>query len=385
MPADARASLWSTDRSRLLRYAAAIWIGFGLVQTAQSYLLARAAGRDWSLLRQLLTGMPWWLSWLALTPLIAWLVDRDPLGGRESWRPLVRHAALAVILVAVQLTVTAMVYWLTTSQFAGPATSMGNQVQRYFGSFFMESLVTCAGTAGVLMAIDFSRAMRDAALQRSRAEARAAVLEATAHRARLDALAMELNPHFLFNTLSAISGLIAQDRSRDARDVTQRLGGLLRQSLGTGNGTSHTVANEVALLEDYLFIQRTRFGDRLRATIDVADSARDCDVPIMLLQPLVENAVRHGVEPSETPVEVRVSIDRIGDGVRIVIADSGSGFRFGPDGRLPREGIGLGNTRERLSRLFGDAASLTLHNATTGGAEVVVTVPVAPIGRSGHA
>ncbi len=379
-----RHGLWSTDRGRLLRSATIIWISFGLVQTAQSFFLARAAGREWNLVHQLLAGMPWWLSWLALTPLMAWLVDLDPPTSEHTWQPLVRHGARAVLLVALQLTVTGAIYWLTTAQFSGPATSMGNQIQRYFGSYFMESLVTYSGTAGVLMAIDFSRAVRDAALQRSRLEARAATLEADAHRARLDALAMELNPHFLFNTLSAINGLIAQDRSSDARDVTRRLGVLLRHSLGRPNGTPHALAREVELLEDYLFIQRIRFGDRLRVSLHLDPACHGYAIPPMLLQPLVENAIRHGVEQREDPVDVRIQIEELDGRLRISIVDTGPGFRFEPGGRVTREGIGLGNTRERLAHLFGQHASLSLHDAPGGGAEVVVELPVSPASHPHH-
>jgi hypothetical protein len=376
-PTSPRASTWSADRGRLLRVATLVWLGFGIVHVAQSYLLALASGQEWSLVRVVLAVLPWWLSWLACTPVAAWLADRYPVTGTQAWRPLVRHALAALVIVCLQLVVTGSIQWLTTGQFVGPATSLGNQVQRYFGSYFMESLVTYAGTAGVLIAIDVARAMRDQAVARSRLEAQASVLEATAHKARLDALAMELNPHFLFNTLSTVAGLIAQDRRPEARDVIQRLGGLLRQSLGNGNVACHTVAQEVALLEDYLHIQRTRFGDRLRVTFDVDPVVRDCNVPIMLLQPLVENAVRHGVEPRERQVDVRMTIDASDGDLRVVIGDTGTGFHFDVSGRLPREGIGLTNTRERLARLFGDRGSLALRNVNGGGAEVVVRMPMA--------
>jgi signal transduction histidine kinase len=371
-----RASTWSTDRVRLLHIAALVWLGFGAVHVAQSYLLAIAAGRDWSLTGVLLSVLPWWFSWLACTPVIAWLADRYPISGTRPWQPLVRHALAAIFIVCVQLIVTGSIQWLTTGQFAGPATSLGNQVQRYFGSFFMESLVTYAGIAGVLIAIDVARAMRDETLARSRLQEQAALLEATAHKARLDALAMELNPHFLFNTLSTVAGLIAQDRRTEARDVIQRLGGLLRQSLGNGNGASHTVGQEVELLEDYLQIQRTRFGDRLRVAVALDDSVHDCQVPLMLVQPLVENAVRHGAEPREGEVEVRITIQARDDSLWIAVADSGRGFVFGPDGALPHEGIGISNTRERLARLFGDSGMLALRNRPGGGAEVLVRLPL---------
>ena len=186
---------------------------------------------------------------------------------------------------------------------------------------------------------------------------------------------MQMNPHFLFNTLTAISGLIAQERKAEAREVIQRLGELLRQSLGTGNGAFSTVAREAALLEDYLYIQRLRFSDRLSAHVDIHQDARDLLIPTMLLQPLVENAIRHGVEPREGKGSVHVTIRRENGSVRISIADSGRGFSLGQDGRPTREGIGIANTRERLDHIYGSGASLRLGNGTTGGAEAVVILP----------
>jgi sensor histidine kinase YesM len=282
-----------------------------------------------------------------------------------------------VVLAFVQLAVTGAVYWYTTGQYGGVATSLLNQIQRYYGNFFLESIVTYAGTAGVFLAIDYARAMRDQAINRARLEARAAALETSVAQARLDALSMQMNPHFLFNTLTAISGLVSQERKAEAREVIQRLGELLRQSLGNGgSGPFTTVAREAALVEDYLYIQRIRFSDRLGATIDIDRDARDCLIPSMLLQPLVENAIRHGVEPREGKGTVQVSVRREADSLRINISDSGAGFRLGGDGRPAREGIGIANTRERLDHIYGSAASLQLQNRTGGGAEAIVILPL---------
>jgi sensor histidine kinase YesM len=185
-----------------------------------------------------------------------------------------------------------------------------------------------------------------------------------------------MNPHFLFNTLTAISGLVSQERKAEAREVIQRLGELLRQSLGNGNGPFSTVGREVELLEDYLFIQRIRFSDRLSATVEIDEETRELLVPAMLLQPLVENAIRHGIEPREGKGTVQVSVRRADDTLRITISDSGAGFALGGNGRPAREGIGIANTRERLDHIYGSAASLALSNQPGGGAEAIVIVPI---------
>ena len=366
---------WISDRRTLFAIAAAIWMTFALVQVLQSFVLSQATGRPWTLVGSIKGGFPWWISWMLLTPVIAALADRFPFSDGRHWRALGRHAVAGVLVAIVQVVTVGAIFWFTTGQYNGVATSLGNQVQRFFGNYFLESIVTYAGTAGVFVAIDFARAVRDEAVSRAQLEARAAELESSVAQARLDALSMQMNPHFLFNTLTAISGLIAQERRTEAREVIQRLGELLRQSLGNGNGAFSTVAREAALLEDYLYIQRLRFSDRLSARVDIDRDARDLFIPTMLLQPLVENAIRHGVEPREGKGTVHVSVTREASLVRISIADSGRGFSLGLDGRPTREGIGIANTRERLDHIYGSAGSLTLRNRSEGGAEATVLLP----------
>ena len=367
-----------SDRRTLFMVAAAVWMSFALVQVVQSFLLARAAGRAWTLTGAVVGGFPWWISWLVLTPLIAFLAERFPFTEGRHWQAFGKHTMAGIAVALVQVVTVGAIFWFTTGQYNGVATSLGNQVQRFFGNYFLESIVTYAGTAGVFIAIDFARAVRDEAVIRARLEARTAALESSVAQARLDALSMQMNPHFLFNTLTAISGLVSQERKAEAREVIQRLGELLRQSLGNGNGPFNTVAREAELLEDYLYIQRLRFSDRLTASVDIDRQARDLLIPTMLLQPLVENAIRHGVEPKEGKGTVQVRVTRDDDSLTIRIADSGRGFTLGGDGRPAREGIGIANTRERLDHIYGSAASLVLSNPMEGGAEALVVLPVMP-------
>ena len=369
---------WLSNRRTMFTVAAAVWMSFALVQVIQSFVLARAAGRAWTLTGAIGGGFPWWISWMILTPLIAWLAERFPFTAGRHWQALGKHTVAGIAVAVFQVVSVGAIFWYTTGQYGGIATSLGNQVQRFFGNFFLESIVTYAGTAGVFIAIDFARAVRDEAVIRARLEAKTAALESSVVQARLDALSMQMNPHFLFNTLTAISGLVSQERKAEAREVIQRLGELLRQSLGNGNGPFNTVAREAELLEDYLYIQRLRFSDRLTANVDIDRQARDLLIPTMLLQPLVENAIRHGVEPKEGKGTVQVRVTRDAESLTIRIADSGKGFTLGGDGRPAREGIGIANTRERLDHIYGSAASLVLSNPVDGGAEALVVLPVMP-------
>ena len=369
---------WLSRRRTVFAIAGAVWMSFAVIHVFQTSVLADATGREWTLWGGIVYAFPWWLSWLVLTPIIAWLADRHPFTSGNPWRTLGVHALFGLLISSVQLLVVGSVFWYTVGQYAGVATSLVNQLQRFFGNFFLESVVTYVGTAGVFTAIDFARAVRDESVRRAQSEARAAALESSVTQARLDALSMQMNPHFLFNTLTAISGLVAQERRAEAREVIQRLGELLRQSLGNGSGPYSTVAREAALLEDYLYIQRLRFSDRLDASVEIDRNASDCMIPFMLLQPLVENAIRHGIEPSEGKGIVRVVVRRNNGAIQLRIADSGRGFSPGPGGGPAREGIGIANTRERLAHIYGSSASLVLQNATGGGAEALVTIPAVP-------
>ena len=363
----------------LIAVSAAVWISFGLVQLAQSYVRSLALDTSWQFTAAVVGGMPWWVSWFVLTPVLVRVAAMFPLPGGQRvpgtahrGRQLVAPLSAALAVTCVQLVATGAVYWFTTSSRVGPATSLPNQIQRFFGNYFLESICTTAAVIGVLLAIDYARAVRDERVVRAKLEADAAALEASVTKAQLAALAMELNPHFLFNTLTAISGLIAQDRSAEAREVIRRLSELLRRTLEAGANSASTVAREIELLEDYLYIQRTRFGDRLSVTFDVGADANACAIPPMLLQPLVENAVRHGVELNEGQGSVAIRIARTNGQLQMTVADSGAGFA---NGAPAREGVGIANTRARLQRLYASSASLELRNRAEGGAEAVITLP----------
>lgn len=358
----------------LLRLSAAVWLTFGLAQCVQSYVLAGATGRAWTLSGALVTAMPWWLSWFVLTPVIALLTARFHFTGR-FWRPLAAHIVAGTAVSSAHLAVVGSVYWFTTGRAAGVAATLGNQVQRFFGSFFLEAIVTYAGVVGVLVAMAFARAVRDRDVARMKLEAHAASVEASLTKARLDALRMELNPHFLFNTLAAISALVGQDRKADARDVIGRLSDLLRRALDGGEAQVSTVAAELAVLDDYLHIQRLRFNDRLVITVDAPDDVLTCTLPTFLLQQLVENAIRHGVEPTQGTGTVAIVARCENALLRISVRDTGPGLP--PDTGAPpgRNGIGLANARARLAHLYGGKATIDVHNVDGGGVEAVVLIP----------
>jgi sensor histidine kinase YesM len=204
-----------------------------------------------------------------------------------------------------------------------------------------------------------------------RLRARSAVLEGQLTRAQLDQLRSQLNPHFLFNTLNAISVLTVEDPDK-ARRMVLRLGSLLRRSL---DEEEHEIAlsRELEFLDEYLDIQRVRFGDRLAVSLTLDPAAAEARVPVLMLQPLVENAIEHGFKDRGAPASVALKAWRENGALRLSIEDNGPGPG---DSSARREGIGLRNTRERLDRLYGGEASLRLDPiGAASGTRVDLTLP----------
>jgi LytS/YehU family sensor histidine kinase len=199
--------------------------------------------------------------------------------------------------------------------------------------------------------------LRSAAEARER-EALLAAARTEAVSAQLSMLRHQLNPHFVFNTLNAIGSLVAIGRNAAAEEMIDRLSGFLRASLGADAEPFTTLDDELTTLQAYLDIEAVRFGDRLRVTYDHPSELGAALVPSFLLQPLVENAIKHGVSPAMRPVEVRLTARREGGDLVVAVEDSGAGPDTDPTAPRYGTGAGLRNVRERLALLYGARARL---------------------------
>jgi two-component system, LytTR family, sensor kinase len=323
----------------------------------------------------LLAGLAEWYAWAALTPLIVVLVRRMNARGR-TWRfQLAVHVPAAFIFAVAHLALLAALRQLFRLDAAGWPLSRD--------LFPLETAGWAAASVRFLLAL-FKRVDSDmliyamlvgagAALRyhdqyRAR-DLRASQLEAQLAQAQLQLLRSQLHPHFLFNTLHAISTLMHRDV--DAADrMMSRLSELLRISLNSAERHQVALADELEFLAPYLDIERTRFSDRLRVDVDVAESARQALVPALLLQPLVENAIRHGIAPRRGPGHVTVRAERQGDRLVLDVSDDG----VGPPPAL-EEGIGLGNVRQRLARLHGDDFAMSAGARQPAGFTVRIAIP----------
>jgi two-component sensor histidine kinase len=308
--------------------------------------------------------------WVLLTPLIVWVSSVYTLE-RSTWkRSLWMHLAVCVLSMA---SVGAFAY------LSPPMPSTARRDSTESGRLNMEPRTTAYvvlrrityqlpifwGLVGVAHALQF--------YERAKArERREAELEARLAQARLHALRMQLNPHFLFNTLNSIASLV-QDQPK-AEEMIEALSDLLRLTLSASDRQEVTLREELHFLDRYLLIEQTRFGERLRVEKQIEPAALDAVVPILILQPLVENAVKHGIETQIAPGLIRITVKHAGDALRLGVTDNGRGLAAAAEGNF-KEGIGLSNTRSRLKELYGGRASLELRPGRGGGLSAQIQIP----------
>ena len=296
--------------------------------------------------------------WTLVTPAGVALTRRFPLDrGRWLWHGLVLGAAGVVVIPARSLALAAI---------ASAGDALRSDVD--FGYLFVSSVRDDLYIWGLI--VFAVQAVRHARRLREREVAQAHV-EAELAEAQLQTLKGQLQPHFLFNTLHAIATLVHDDPPRAGRMV-EDLSELLRSSLAHREAQEVPLREEIATLRPYLAIEQTRLGDRLAVAVDVAPEAERALVPHLLLQPLVENAVRHGIAPRRGPGRIDVTAAATDGQVRIMVADDGLGM----EGPIRPGAIGLANTRARLQHLYGDAHRFAIDSAPGEGTRVEITLPL---------
>ena len=335
------------------------WTGVAVLYVLYEVYFYREVGRTVPWGRLIASHLIEWWSWALLTPVVFWFVRRFPLGRRPWWRTALQYLTAAFGALLVNAATIGTAWTLLPWVQKGWLQSWIDQVKRLFAYdillFFMVALAAHA--------LLYYREVR----QR---EVLAAELQHQLTRAQLDVLTMQLQPHFLFNTLNTIAGLVRPDPGK-AEHLITRLGDLLRFSLRPERPVLVPLAEELAFLEGYLEIQRTRFAERLTVTVSVPEAARAVPVPPFLLQPLVENSVRHAVSVSAVPVQVDIRAELTDGRLRIVVEDDGPGLGIS-GGDL---GIGLGNTRARLRQLYGEQVVFELLDRPEGGVQVRIELP----------
>ena len=313
-----------------------------------------------------------WLILGALTPLVYWLARRYPLRPPILPRNVLAHFAGALLLCIAWASAGASLRWVLGITYSNAAKSQ--QLAGWllttipWGTFMYFTMLGCVHAFGYFV-------------EAKEREAQTARLAAQVAEARLGALRMQLHPHFLFNSLNAITVLVRDQDTTSAARMLDLLSDVLRQVLRSDQSHEVRLADELRFLERYLAIEQIRFSDRLRVRFDVDESLLDASVPEFLLQPLVENALRHGIAKRADGGLVEVAGRRDGDALVLTVFDNGPG----PDSEPRSDGnrLGLANIRERLTTLYGARGSLTLAAREGGGALATVRIPFAlsPVSR----
>jgi len=333
--------------------------GIGLLFVFQNYVGMAQEGTHVYSWRDLLLGLlSYWYVWAILFPFIVWLGRRFPLGAGPSAGALRWHIPAFILIPVIHIAL----YTLFLHAVDGDEHPYFSTTVMLMKSGLFFRYLTYAFLLATSSSMDYYRYYRERELRASR-------LEATLVETRLESLKNQIHPHFLFNTLNAISSLMHKDVNA-ADEAISRLADLLRVTLEADGTQEVTLRQEIDLLRQYVEIEKLRLGERLSVTVDVPDEIAAAMVPNMVLQPVVENAIRYGVSSRSEPGTVAVSARRFGDEMEIRVADDGPGL---PEGYV--EGIGIGNTRARLAQLYGPRQSLTVAGGSMGGCCVTLRIP----------
>lgn len=309
--------------------------------------------------------------WAILTVLVFWVVGRLRVERTRWVKPLLILGALGLASAIFVDVVENLfeIHALGLDRSAG-GTSPIQSLRRMW---FLNDLMIYVAILAAAFARDYFFRYRSRQEQAIRLQGRAAVLEAQLAEARLEALRMQVNPHFLFNTLHAVSSLVHRDPD-GVRRMIAKLANLLRTTLRGGTEPEVSLERELEFLEDYLEIMRIRFQGRLDVEFDVAPGLLHALVPNLILQPLVENAVKHGVAKTTDPAQIVITAAAEDHTLVLRVFDSGPGLTTPDPAEEP--GIGIRNVRERLAQLYGDGARLILASRPEGGARAEVRLPL---------
>jgi sensor histidine kinase YesM len=319
--------------------------------------------------------LPYWLLWAGLAPLIFWFAQRFPID-RERWLlNSLFHIAACVFLSIAHRAIYLIIGWLLHVA----AYQELSSIPQLYSSDILFNLPTGFMSYGTIFlvsyVIGYYRRHQEEELKITRLKAELAQAQLQVTEAQLQALKMQMHPHFLFNTLNSISALLDEDV--DAADqMLARLGDLLRMTLENSGAQEVTLQEELEFLRCYLEIEQVRFHDRLTVNMHIEPETLDARIPNLILQPIVENAIKHGIVSRIAPGRIEISARRSDDTLQLQVKDNGPGLNQGESlsGRV-KEGLGLANTRARLEQMYLAAYRFEMRDAPEGGLQVTLEIP----------
>ena len=353
-----------------------IWLVLGIFSAGSAFVelpqVRRAApppGMEGFLWRMFVWQLAVWMAWVPLAPAALWLRRLFPLERAALWRSFVVHLIALVLLGGVHA--GAVLGLMGVIQTSGSISAAPTLLTR-LTYWWMRDMPFCVLFYGVILgigsALDYYRRFRER-------ELRASQLEAQLAQAELQMLRMQLNPHFLFNTLNGITGLVRDHDNPSAVEMLVGLSDLLRQTLDNSGKQEVPLSEELQWLELYLNIQQMRFSDRLRVLVEADPQTLDAMVPNLIAQPLVENALRHGLAHRAEAGSLSLITRRSAGRLELIISDDGAGL---PEGwqMENNSGLGLKNTEARLRQIYGADFVFTVNNREPGGVEAFLSIPL---------
>jgi two-component system LytT family sensor kinase len=354
-------------RSTRWLWIAAIWCAGALFDASQTVFIMRAEGRHHAWPPLFATELATWLPWAVATPFISRLARGHAMTRGTMVTTLAMHLAAFSVVSLVAEAWSALLQVLFNP--------WGNTHPPTFWATWRTSLLFQILTFLIVYALILTVTyVMDARERMARQMTETARLSGELSRAQLAALRQQMEPHFMFNTLHSITGLVRDHKNDAAVSMIVGLSEFLRRATEDSHRSQVTLAEEVEYLQRYLDIQNVRFGERLQASVDIPAELLQAQVPNLLLQPLVENAIKHGVAKRAAGGIVRVTGAHLNGNLHLSVYNDGPDLPI--DEQATRTGVGICNLRSRLQILHGDEAALKLNHADTGAVEVVVTLPL---------
>jgi signal transduction histidine kinase len=346
------------------------WTVIGLIEACLNMVMMELNNKPISIPRAVFLGVSDWYIWAAFTPLILWGMRSHPIEQRQWPARFVLHLvasfAVSLAIIAIQIPILEWINPAPSSSVMPEPVSSFDLFTRLLLFRLVLYIVVYWVILAITHAIAYYRKFREREMQ-------AVLLESRLTQAQLQVLKMQLQPHFLFNTLNAISALMHQDVELADRMIA-RLAELLRSTLESAGTQEVPLKQELEFIELYLEIEQARLGPRLVVRMDAEPEVMDAYVPNLILQPLVENAIRHGIAPRPETGHIEIRAHRQNGCLQVEVLDDGPGLS--PNTKSGgREGVGLANTRARLKQLYGAAHQFTVANRRGGGLAVTLRVP----------
>lgn len=344
------------------------WTLVGIIFAAVSYAATLAeTNRRFGFFDALRLNLIQFYLWGIFSPLIFWFSRRFPVElPPRKIRNLLLHVPALLVFAGLHQAIQVATLWSATPRMRQQWPALIDCYRFYFWfGFYIDLIIALLIVIAVHAVLYYQRFRAGEFAQAS--------LKSQLAQAQLKALKMQLHPHFLFNTLHSISSLILEDPPK-ANSMIARLGDFLRLTLEQSDQQFVTLKEETEFVRCYLEIEQVRFGDRLTVDLRIEPATHSAQVPHLILQPVVENAIQHAIAPRASPGRIQIEAKRRNDRLRMELKDSGPGLT-GRSDSLPGHGVGLNNVRARLEQLYGEDFSFEMNNNAEGGLTVLLEVP----------